>query len=209
MDTKGHGNVATFCSRNISHKVQQVELLATWGQDKICTKLMLHDYNAISGYNGPCHCNINKGHVPATFSCVCTHCDFIPGTCLRYNTHVAYCVLHMILSLALVAAICPCKTIPRIIWHNFVPGTCLCYNTLLHVPLVCIACDFIVDTCRRNMSLHQNPSCLCTLRVWYQCLCRGLWNYPRANGAERRAGRKPGARVLIPPGYLHPGKRKH
>jgi hypothetical protein len=30
---------------------------------------------------------------------------------------------------------------------------------------------------------------------------------PRANGAERRSGRKPGARVLIPPGYLHPGKR--
>jgi hypothetical protein len=33
--------------------------------------------------------------------------------------------------------------------------------------------------------------------------------YPRANGAERRSGHKPGARVLIPPGYLHPGKRKH
>ena len=27
---------------------------------------------------------------------------------------------------------------------------------------------------------------------------------PRANGAERRSGRKPGASVLIPPGYLHP-----
>jgi hypothetical protein len=32
---------------------------------------------------------------------------------------------------------------------------------------------------------------------------------PRANGAERRSGRKPGARVLILPRYLHPGKRKH
>jgi hypothetical protein len=31
----------------------------------------------------------------------------------------------------------------------------------------------------------------------------------RANGAERRSWRKPGARVLILPGYLHPGKRKH
>jgi hypothetical protein len=31
----------------------------------------------------------------------------------------------------------------------------------------------------------------------------------RANGAERRSGRQPGARVLIPPGYLHPGKGKH
>ena len=28
-------------------------------------------------------------------------------------------------------------------------------------------------------------------------------SYPRAGGAKRRA------RVLIPPGYLHPGKRKH
>jgi hypothetical protein len=27
--------------------------------------------------------------------------------------------------------------------------------------------------------------------------------FPRADGAKRRA------RVLIPPGYLHPGKRKH
>ena len=27
--------------------------------------------------------------------------------------------------------------------------------------------------------------------------------YPRADGAKRRS------RVLIPPGYLHPGKRKH
>ena len=34
-------------------------------------------------------------------------------------------------------------------------------------------------------------------------------NCPRANGAERRSERKPGARVLIPPCYLHPGKRKH
>ena len=33
--------------------------------------------------------------------------------------------------------------------------------------------------------------------------------YPRANGAERRSGLQPGARVLIPPGYSHPGKGKH
>jgi hypothetical protein len=39
-------------------------------------------------------------------------------------------------------------------------------------------------------------------------LCRPIFS-PRANGAERRSRRKPGARVLIPSGYLHPGKRKH
>jgi hypothetical protein len=34
-----------------------------------------------------------------------------------------------------------------------------------------------------------------------------LFCCPRANGAERRSGHKPGPRVLIPPGYLHPEKR--
>ena len=32
---------------------------------------------------------------------------------------------------------------------------------------------------------------------------------PRAKEAKRRSGRQPGARELIPPGYLHPGKGKH
>ncbi len=34
-------------------------------------------------------------------------------------------------------------------------------------------------------------------------------NNPRANGAKRRSGRKPGARVLIPHGYSHPDKSEH
>jgi hypothetical protein len=33
--------------------------------------------------------------------------------------------------------------------------------------------------------------------------------YAQANGAEHRSGHKPRARVLIPPGYLHPGKGMH
>ncbi len=32
---------------------------------------------------------------------------------------------------------------------------------------------------------------------------------PRANGAKRRSGRKPGRGLLIPLGYLHPGKCEH
>jgi hypothetical protein len=32
---------------------------------------------------------------------------------------------------------------------------------------------------------------------------------PQANGSERRSGRQPGARVLIPPVYLHLGKGTH
>ncbi len=32
---------------------------------------------------------------------------------------------------------------------------------------------------------------------------------PRANGAKRRSGRSPGRGLLIPLGYLHPGKCEH
>ena len=32
---------------------------------------------------------------------------------------------------------------------------------------------------------------------------------PRANGAKRRSGRKPGRGLPIPHGYLHPGKSEH
>jgi hypothetical protein len=42
--------------------------------------------------------------------------------------------------------------------------------------------------------LNTNDLCHLLLHAKY---------HPRADGAKRRA------RVLIPPGYLHPGKRKH
>ena len=74
-------------------------------------------------------------------------------------------VLHMIVLLALVAATCLCKLFHRVILGDFVSGTCLCHNTLLHVLLVCIACDVVADTCRRNKSPHQNLSCLTTLKL--------------------------------------------
>ena len=34
-------------------------------------------------------------------------------------------------------------------------------------------------------------------------------DYSRAKGAKRRSGRKPGQGLLIPHGYLHPGKCEH
>ena len=43
-------------------------------------------------------------------------------------------------------------------------------------------------------------------KKWIEQFCSigpKSYAYPRADGAKRRA------RVLIPPGYLHPGKRKH
>ena len=36
----------------------------------------------------------------------------------------------------------------------------------------------------------------------YQFSGQLLYCYPRTNGAKRRSGRKPEARVLIPPGYF-------
>jgi hypothetical protein len=58
---------------------------------------------------------------------------------------------------------------------------------------------------------------VCWKAVQKEFLVAFLWSFrnkcafhhPRANGAERRSGRKPGAKEVIPPCYLHPGKRKH
>jgi hypothetical protein len=51
-----------------------------------------------------------------------------------------------------------------------------------------LAMDIDDETCKRALLLHYFGSSAFD---------------PRADGAKRRA------RVLTPPGYLHPGKRKH
>ncbi len=48
-----------------------------------------------------------------------------------------------------------------------------------------------------------NLHCLNTFRT------RAFKVYPRANGAKRRFGVRPGRELLIPLGYLHPGKCEH
>ena len=40
-------------------------------------------------------------------------------------------------------------------------------------------------------------------------VCMACCIYPRANGAKRRSGRKPGARVTNSASYSHPGKCEH
>ena len=52
---------------------------------KLCTT------RAVSSHHGTCRSNRSLGHVPATFSCVCKCCDFVPATCPRYTSllHVA------------------------------------------------------------------------------------------------------------------------
>ena len=114
VHTKFHGILATFCPCNMSHEVQQVELRATCRGDKISPKLVLHSYKSISSHEGTCRCNISLGHVPATFSCVCKCCDFVPATCSRYTS-----LLH-------VASVCTAQV--------FVAAACRCDMSLQHVP---------------------------------------------------------------------------
>ena len=69
-----------------------VELHGTRRGDKITPKFVLHNYKSISSHEGHvASCNISLGHVPATFSSVCTCCDFVSATCPRYTSllHVA------------------------------------------------------------------------------------------------------------------------
>ena len=108
VHTKFRGILATFCPCNMSHEVQQVELRATCRGDKISPKLVLHSSKTISSHDGTCRCNTSLGHVPATFSCVCKCCDFVPATCPRYSSllHVAsVCTTHVF---------CPCNMTPRV-----------------------------------------------------------------------------------------------
>ena len=69
-----------------------------------------------SSHEGTCRCNISLGHVPATCSCLCKCCDFVPATCSRYTSllHVPQCVIHLLLSLLHAAATCPCYMTLRV-----------------------------------------------------------------------------------------------
>ena len=91
-------------------EVQQVELRATRRGEKLSPKLVLHNYKSISLHEGTCRCNISLRHVPATFSCMCKCCDFVPATYPRYTS-----LLH-------VASVCTAQ------------GFCRCSMSLRHVP---------------------------------------------------------------------------
>ncbi len=66
----------------------------------------------ISTHEWTCRCDMSLRLVPVTFSCVCTHCDFVAATCPRSTSR--QCEQHMILSLLHVAATCPCDMSPRV-----------------------------------------------------------------------------------------------
>ena len=68
-------------------------------------KLLLHSYisMSISSHEGTCRCNISLGQLPASFSCVCKCCDFVPATCPRYSS-----LLH-VASVCTTQVFCPCN----------------------------------------------------------------------------------------------------
>ena len=78
-----------------------------------------------------------------------------------------------------------------------------CYTGLYSAPTVSPTIEAGIDLTEKRK--RQGYKTICADEHSAQPICIN----PRANGAERRSGRKPGARVLIPPGYLHPGKRKN
>ena len=62
------------------HEAQRVEFRATCRRDKTASKVVLRMPKIISTHEGRCRCYMSLEHVPATFSCVCTHCDFVAAT---------------------------------------------------------------------------------------------------------------------------------
>ena len=71
-----------------SMEFDKVELCVTCRGDKISPKLVLHNYKSNSSHEATTHAWIMKY---ATFSCVCTCCEFVLTTCPRYRSllHVA------------------------------------------------------------------------------------------------------------------------
>ena len=99
-------NRFSFDGRHFTSRMQCLK--ACWALLKLFTM------RAVSSHEGTCRCNISLGHVPATFSCVCKCCDFVPATCPRYTS-----LLH-------VASVCTKRI--------FVPATCRCDMSLQHYP---------------------------------------------------------------------------
>ena len=68
-------NLFSFDGRHFSSTIG-----ACWTLPKAYT------IRAGNSHKGTCRCNISLGQVPATFSCVCKCCDFVPATCSRYTS---------------------------------------------------------------------------------------------------------------------------
>ena len=85
-------------------------------------------------------CNTSLGHVPATFSCVCKCCGFVPATCTRFTS-----LLHVV-------SVCTA--------HVFVAATCRC-NLSRQPDLSCLAtfnCSRVQFTIeRRAFEQTYNP----------------------------------------------------
>jgi hypothetical protein len=120
------------------------------------------------------------------------------------------------------------QSIQELLLFNFFIGTCTVLERILDVKLFNFLCTFrrqghphlLLESLKmlsNNLIKLLLPNAWVLLSLKYSkyylvyLQYRSLF-YPRAimhaNGAEPRSGRKPGARVLIPHGSLHPGKNR-
>ena len=101
--------------------------------------------------------------------------------------------------------------IPFIVYLRHATNMCL---TII-LPLFCTTFLLCNDFCTNNILLEWAIAPKGNTQAHLGRFLQQVINiinsmyYSRDNGAERRSGHKPRARVLIPSGYLHPGKGTH
>ena len=100
-------------------------------------------------------------HFTSTMQCL-KACWALPKLCTMrsVSSHEGTCNCNTSLGHVPATFSCVCK------YYDFAPATCPRYTSLLHVASVCTTHVFFAATCRCNMTLQHDPSCLATLRIY-------------------------------------------
>lgn len=99
-----------FRPRDMSHRVKLVKPHGTFAGTKYAPNWCSTIIKVLVRTSGHVAATYPQAHVPATFSCVCACCDFVPATRLRPCYMSPLCALHMFF----VAARCPCNMTPPV-----------------------------------------------------------------------------------------------
>ena len=100
--------------------------------------------------------SFNGRLLTSTMQCL-KACWALPKLCTTgaVSSHEGTCRCNISLGHVSATFSCVCKC-------DFVPATCPCYTSLLDVASVCTKRVFVAVTCRCDMSLQHDPSCLPT-----------------------------------------------